>query len=59
MRAIVIKFRNWFLKEIYHLIDIQRLYNSGKINDEEYEYITGEKPEEQEVKDNGESSDTV
>lgn len=45
MRAIVIKFRNWFLKEIYHLIDIQRLYNSGKITDEEYEYITGVKPE--------------
>lgn len=45
MRPIVIKFRNWFLKEIYHLIDIQRLYNSGKITDEEYEYITGVKPE--------------
>lgn len=58
MRAIVIKFRNWFLKEIYHLIDIQRLYNSGKINDEEYEYITGVKPETG-GEDNDESSVSI
>lgn len=46
MRAIVRKFRNWFLKGIYHLVDVQRLYDNGKITAEEYEYITGEPVEE-------------